>query len=121
MSIFANNVIPTPTNKNWNNVGYELWMDVLNEKDYRRHGPDNLWFSNPEDAAAYRAFYKKPWQSKNQLKNSFKNRTRLGKIDIEVLDEVVQQGYSKYGVWLKYKVQFDKNGRIKSIVFTKFC
>lgn len=122
MGIFENNIKPSaPAQKNWNSVGYELWMDVLNERDYRRHGPDNLWFSDPADAAAYRASYQKPWQTKNQIKRSYENRTRIGKIDAEILNEVIQSAYSKYGVWLKYRIQFGKNGRIKSIYFVRFC
>ena len=122
MSIFTNNVTPeapSSANRNWNNVGYQIWLDILNN-DIR--GRVEYWFSyaSDEEIASNSANIAQ-WQTKSQLKNRYKNVTKLSDKFKKELDTVIDKAYEKYGVWLKYKVQFGPNKRIKSIYFIRFC
>ena len=124
MSIFTNNVIPSlPTGKTWNNVGYEIWIDLLNEDYDRRNNPNNMWFSSQDALDEYVLIWKnhRLWQTKNQIKTKLKTMRNLTRHMQECLDRVQETSYSKYGVWLKYKIQRDSRGWIKSVYFKKFC
>lgn len=119
MGIFSDNIVPSvPSNRSWNNIGYEEWMDILNNNHRKKWDPSNMWFSDPSE------YYYVPadlYKSKNQLKEYLKNRKKLTPNIEKSLNDTVQQIYSKYGVWVKWKIQKKENGFIKSVYFVKFC
>lgn len=123
MSIFTNNITPIqPTNRSWNKIGYEEWIAILNQKRIDRWRPENMWFSNYEDAIAYRREWRPvgPW-NKNYIKRNLHQMKHLNRELQESIDKVQDTVYQKYGVWVKYKIQYGDNKRIKSIVFYRFC
>lgn len=114
MSIFANNVNnEAPSNISWDKVAYDEWIDIRTrgyvDGEEEAHG--RFWFSVVQSIAT----------TKNELKRSYQNRKRIDDRMKKELDCVIQRIYSKYGVWLKYRVQMGPNKRIKSIYFVKFC
>ena len=117
MSIFANNVNKeAPSNISWDKVAYDEWVDIrtrgYTDDEYTAYGArGRFWYSIVQSIAT----------TKNELKRSYQNRKRVDEYMKKELDCVIQRIYSKYGVWLKYRVQMGPNKRIKSIYFVKFC
>ena len=117
MSIFCNNITPSaPKDKSWNNIGYDAWIEALNESfDF---DPSTSWYWG---SAPIPNILTKSYNSKSELKKELKHLKKITDRQVRTLDEAVNNVYSKYGVWLKWKVQMSKNKRIKSIYFTKVC
>ena len=118
MGIFTNNVTPTVrVDKSWNNIGYEAWIQALNESYSKGFRGSGIYWSAVDPDWRPNPWYK----SKSQLKTELKQSKKLTVRHVQTLDKAVDLVYSKYGVWLKWKVQVDKNKHIKSIYFVRFC
>jgi len=117
MGIFTNNITPSiPKDTNWNNVCY----DILAREYLKRRGFQTAWDRTSGHFIDVDSSDTPPY-SKKDIKKMFHNMKHLPKSWKESLDNTVQRIYSKYGVWVKWKIQMGSNGRIKSIYFVKFC
>ena len=124
MGLFTNNINPEPPkDRSWNNVVYEILLEVLNRNYIERWNPDNMWFSTKEDADRYREEWKNkpPYPSKSYFERYMANRRHVPKDIVKAIDEATKEVFSKYGVWVKCKIQVGQNGRIRSIYFVKDC
>jgi hypothetical protein len=124
MGLFANNINPEPPkDRSWNNVTYEILLEVLNRDYMKRHNPSNMWFTSQEDAESYSAMIQNniPYPSKNYFEKRMSNFRRVPKDIVEAINTTTKEVFEKYGVWVKCRIQVGQNGRIKSIYFTKIC
>jgi len=121
MGLFTNNIAPiVSADINWNKIGYAAWVKVIN--DNHSSGFNNrFWWSIGSDVNGYQP--EPVFHNSNELKNYIR-KGKFKKIKPEFLkaiDDAITSVYSDYGVWIKYKIQMNRDNRIKSIYFYRFC
>ena len=121
MSIFANNITPiVSTDINWNKVGYAAWVKTIND-NWVSTFSNRFWWSVGSVDNRYQP--EPVFHNSNELKNYIR-KGKFKKIKPEFLkaiDDAITSVYSDYGVWIKYKIQMNRDNRIKSIYFYRFC